>query len=301
MELTAKKIVYYMDKAGLLRALPDEPYLKLKFRVSIGKELDLENPLTFNEKMQWLKLYDRRPEYRIMADKYRVREYIAGKIGEKYLVPSLGVWDDPDDIDFDMLPDKFVLKCNHTSGLGVCICGDRSRLDQKAVIRELKKGMAHDYYVRGREWPYKDMPRKIIGEQYLEDAPGKGNLTDYKIHCYGGQPRSVQVMSNRFGEGGMISDYYDSVTWEKLDMRRGTYRNDSHVHERPDELPELLELAEILSKDIPYLRTDFYIVDHKIYFGELTLFPASGFNPFNPEKYDYLFGSWITLPDHKTI
>ena len=147
---------------GLYNSMPDRDYLERKFEALMGTPLHLDAPQTFNEKLQWLKLYDRKPEYTMMVDKYRVREYIAQKIGAEYLIPLLGVWDSPDEIDFAALPEQFVLKCNHNSGLGMCICKDKSTLNLRRVRRDLQKGLRQDYYLPGREWPYKDVPRKII-------------------------------------------------------------------------------------------------------------------------------------------
>ena len=155
---------------GKYDAMEDEAFLKRKFRVTMGRELDLKNPKTFNEKLQWLKLYDRRPEYTVLVDKYLVREYIAKELGEEYLIPLVGAWNSPDEIDFDALPDKFVLKCNHNSGVGMYICKDKSKMDVEAVKAELRRGLAQDYYLTGREWPYKDVPRKIICEQYITES-----------------------------------------------------------------------------------------------------------------------------------
>ena len=177
---------------GIYDYLSDEEYVKRKYRACFGRKLNLENPQTYNEKLQWLKLYDRKPEYTRMVDKYRVREYIAQTIGEEYLIPLLGVWEDPEDIDFDALPDQFVLKCNHNSGLGMCICKDKSKLDIKKAKRELKKGLKQDYYLTGREWPYKDVPRRIIAEKYMVDESGT-ELKDFKVLCFAGKAKMIQV------------------------------------------------------------------------------------------------------------
>lgn len=182
---------------GKYDKLDDVAYLSRRFRASMHQKLDLSNPVTFNEKLQWLKLYDRRPEYTMMVDKYLVRDHIANKLGEEYLIPLLGVWDDPDDIDFDSLPDRFVLKCNHNSGLGMCICKDKSTLDMKKVKADLRKGLKQDYYLTGREWPYKNVPRKIIAEKYMEDNT-LHELRDYKFFCFGGQVKCFKVDFDRF-------------------------------------------------------------------------------------------------------
>ena len=176
----------YLNALGFYHGMDDETFLKKQFYHAMGYELDLQHPKTFNEKLQWLKIHNRKPEYTMMVDKYAVRQYIADTIGEEYLIPLLGVWDDPEQIDFDALPQQFVLKCNHNSGLGMCICKDKSRLDFKKVKKELKKGLRQDYYLACREWPYKDVKRKIVCEQYMEDASSQ-ELLDYKFMCFNGK------------------------------------------------------------------------------------------------------------------
>ncbi len=283
----------YLTKLGLTDGISDRRLLEMKYRASMGGELDLDTPSTFNEKLQWLKLYDRKPEYTVMVDKYRVRDYIADTIGSEYLIPLVGVWDSADEIDFDALPNQFAMKCNHNSGLGMCICKDKSKLDVVQVKKELRKGLQEDYYLTGREWPYKDVPRKIIAEQFMKSDAG--GLTDYKLHCFNGEPKLILVCKDRFTETGLTEDFF-SENWEHLDIRRPKHPNASQPIPQPEELPQMLELARKLSKDIPFLRVDFYIIEHKIYFSELTFFPASGFEKFVPEKWDQTLGSWLTLP-----
>ena len=279
---------------GLFDSWDDKKYLKRKFRATIGKELNLEHPNTFNEKLQWLKLYNRRPEYTMMVDKYLVRDYIAKTIGEEYLIPLLGVWDDPDEIDFDALPNQFVLKCNHNSGLGMYICKDKSKLDIKKVKEELRKGLAQDYYLTGREWPYKDVPRKIICEKYMADHSGH-ELPDYKVHCFNGIPKAILVCSERFSDAGLHEDFYD-MNWKRLDVKRPDHPLTDTEQVEPKELQKMLFFSEQLSKDYPFMRTDFYEVNGRLYFGEITLYPASGFSEFEPEKWDSILGGWINLP-----
>lgn len=278
----------------LMNSLPDKLYLKLLFRRRMGKNLDLKNPKTMNEKLQWLKLYDRKPQYIQLVDKYLVRNYIAEQLGEQYLIPLLGVWNDPDEIDFSILPSKFVLKCNHNSGLGLCICTDKSKLDIKKVKAELKKGIEEDYYLRGREWPYKNVPRKIIAEKFMS-LSGNTDLVDYKVHNFNGKPKMILVCSQRFTEEGLHEDFY-SPEWEKLEVKRPEYPTSKIDIKAPQKLEEMLFLSEKLSKGFPFMRTDFYEIDGKLYFGEITLYPASGLSKFDPEEWDYKLGSWITLP-----
>ena len=272
----------------------DQTFLEKAFQSKLEKELDWNVPATFNEKLQYLKLYDRRPEYTRMVDKYRVREYITEKLGAQYLIPLIGVWDDPEKIDFSVLPEQFVLKCNHNSGLGMCICKDKSKLNIRKVKAGLRKGLRQNYYLTGREWPYKNVPRRIIAEQFMQSDAG--GLTDYKIHCFNGEPKLILVCKDRFAPTGLTEDFY-TPQWEHLDLRRPTHPNATEPMAKPDELDQLLEFSRILSKDIPFLRVDFYIVEGHVYFSELTFFPASGFEKFEPEEWDQTLGDWLKLPD----
>lgn len=281
-----------MERLGLFDRMPDEQYLKLKYKSIFGKELNLDNPQTFNEKLQWLKLYNRKPEYTVMVDKYKVREYIAQMIGEEYLIPLLGVWDNPDEIDFDALPDQFVLKCNHNSGLGMCICKDKSELDISRVKAELRKGLKQDYYLTGREWPYKDVPRKIIAERYMEDASGE--LRDYKFYCFNGVMKFVMINSDRNTDKPTRADYFDcDFNW--LDFTWGYSHAEVHP-QKPEQFEKMVAIAERLSKGLPHIRVDLYDCNGKIYFGELTFFDGSGFDKIEPLEWDYKLGQMITLP-----
>ena len=276
----------------LLNWVPDQLFLRAAFRARFGRKLDLNNPKTFNEKLPWMKLYNRKPEYTLRVDKYKVRNYIAEKLGEEYLIPLLGVWDDPDEIDFDALPNQFVLKCNHNSGLGMCICKDKSKLDIQSVKEELRKGLAQDYYLTGREWPYKNVPRKIICEKYMTDET-EGDLKDYKIHNFDGEPKVVEVDFDRFKSHKR--NLY-SAEWEYIESAI-TYPNDStHQIKRPQQLEEMFECARKLSQGLPYVRTDFYLIDNQIYFGEITFFHDGGWSKFSSEKFEKDFSSWIKLP-----
>lgn len=275
------------------RLVPDKIYLKIKYRLSLGKKLDLTNPKTFNEKLQWLKLYNQKAEYTTYVDKYRVRDYIAKTLGEEYLIPLLGVWDNPEEIDFDALPEKFVLKCNHNSGLGMCICTDKSKLNTQRVKKDLKKGLKQNYYLHGREWPYKNVERKIICEQYMVDSSGT-ELKDYKLWCFNGEVKVILMCAERFSNTGLKENFY-SPDWQLLDLKRPTHGNTDYEIEKPLNLDKMLEFAEKLSKNIPFLRVDFYEVDGKLYFGELTFFPATGMEKFSPEEYDLVLGEWIDL------
>ena len=296
--ITDRKIRFaYLSKFGLFNKMPDERYLKLKYKNVFGRDLDLENPKTFNEKLQWLKLYNRKPEYTMMVDKYKVREYIAHELGEEYLIPLLGVWDDPDEIDFDALPDQFVLKCNHNSGLGMSICRDKSELDIPKVKRELKRGLKQDYYLTSREWPYRDVPRKIIAEKYKEDASGE--LRDYKFYCFNGVMKFVMINSDRNTPKPTRADYFDrNFNW--LDFAWG-YSHAEVQPQKPEQFEKMVAIAEKLAAGLPHIRVDLYECNGQIYFGELTFFDGSGFDKIEPVEWDYKIGNMLKLPDKRKI
>lgn len=274
------------------RIIPDKPYLTLKYRVRMGKWIDWKNPHTFNEKLQWIKLYDRQSRYITMVDKYEAKKYVANIIGDEYIIPTIGVWDSFDDIDFDSLPDRFVLKCTHDSG-GLVICKDKKSLDLTAARKKIEKSLRESYYWTGREWPYKGVKPRIIAEQYMTDSHQPDGLIDYKLHCFSGIPKVILVCRDRFGK--MTEDFY-SDRWEHIPVARSNHPNADKLDSIPDQLEEMLRLAARLSQDTPFLRTDFYTIEGKVFFGELTLFPTSGMEKFVPEEFDHKFGDWISIP-----
>jgi hypothetical protein len=278
---------------GFFDHMNDKKYLEKVYKAIMKKRLNLDNPQSFNEKLQWLKLYNRRTEYTIMVDKYKVREYVANKIGQEYLIPLIGVWEDPDEINFENLPNQFVLKCNHNSGLGMCICKDKSKLDILKVKKELSAGLKENYYLHGREWPYKDVSRKIICEKYMTDE-SKTELKDYKLMCFDGKMFCCFVCSERFSSDGLKITFFDR-NWNVLPFERHYPKSKKNI-KKPQNYEKMIELAEILSKDIPFVRVDFYEVEGQIYFGELTFFPGSGFEEFQPESADIELGNLIKLP-----
>lgn len=277
---------------GFYAYLDDKKYLERMFRVQLGKNLNFENPVTFNEKIQWLKINNRESEYTIMVDKYKVREYISETIGEQYLIPLLGVWDSPDEINFDILPDEFVLKCNHNSGMGMCICKNKSTLNIEKVKQDLSNGLNENYYLLYREWPYKNVEKKIIAEKYMSDQ-GK-ELQDYKIHCFNGIPKIILVCRDRFSDTGLTEDFFD-IEWNHLNISRENCKHSVDKIKAPKNLKLMLRLARILSENIPFVRIDFYEINGKVYFGEITFFPASGLKKFIPEKWDIDLGNEIQL------
>lgn len=281
----------------LARFLPDKMYISLMYFKHFKRFPNLKNPQTFNEKLQWLKLYDRKPEYTTMVDKYLVKQYIADIIGKEYVIPTIGVWKSAEQIDFDSLPEQFVLKCNHDGGgKSVIICRNKSTFDRQDAIDKLSKCLNDNGYWYGREWPYKNVKALIIAEQYMEDSLTK-ELRDYKIYCFNGQAKIVMVASNRFSSKQTTFDYFDeNGIW--LDVEWGNPRS-SKKPGKPPMFEKTIMIAEKLSSDFTHVRVDLYVANNQLYFGELTFFDGSGFVPFVNPEHDFLFGSWIKLPFKK--
>lgn len=275
--------------------LPDKEYCELQYALCInGKTIDWNNPITFNEKIQWLKLHDRRPEYTKLVDKYEVKKSVAEKIGMEYIIPTLGVWNNFDDINFDELPEKFVLKCTHDSG-GVIICTDKTHFDKQNVKEKLQNSLRRNYYYVGREWPYKNVEPRIIAEQYLEDKEGK-EIIDYKLMCFNGSVECSFVCSNRRGNGGLCVNFYDKE-WNAMPFCRH-YPKREMEFDKPKLYDRMVEIAEILSKHIPFVRVDLYICNQQIYFGEMTFYPGNGVEEFTPDMWDVKLGEWLKLPEN---
>lgn len=269
----------------------DEWYIKMRYRLYVGKKLRLDAPETFNEKLQWLKLYDRKPIYTTMVDKCEVKKYVADIIGEEHIIPTIAVYDRVEDIDFDALPERFVMKCTHDSG-GLVICKDKSKLDKEAAVKKLGKRLKKKYYLRTREWSYRDVKPRIIVEKYMEDESG-WQLKDYKIFCFNGEPRFIEVDYDRYV--GHKLNVYD-LDWKFVDFYM-TSPNDKNVEiAKPESLNQMLDYARMLAKDIPFVRVDFYSIYSNIYFGEMTFFPGSGMIDFHPKKYDQILGEMLKLP-----
>ncbi len=279
--------------------LPDRLYLSLLYRAVMGKKLNLKSPKLFTEKIQWLKLYDRNPEYTKMVDKYAVKDYVKAIIGEEYIIPTLGVWSRPEDIQWDILPDCFVLKTTHGGGSsGVVICKDKTTFDKQAAIDKLKAAMDIDIYKIVREWPYKNVPKRIIAEEYIDPTPKTNDLPDYKWYCFNGEPKFCQVIQNRTTEETI--DFFD-VKWNHqefvgLNPNAGPALNQP---KKPENLDLQLRIACQLSKDIPFSRIDLYETDNNTFFGEVTFYPASGFGKFSPAQYKELLGQMINMPGEK--
>ena len=275
--------------------IPDRLFLKYQFHYVFGKPLNLKHPKTFNEKLQWLKLYDRNPLYTTLVDKYAVTEWVAKRIGNQFVIPTLAVYNDVDQINLDSLPDRFVLKCTHDSG-SVVVCKDKNCFDIESAKSILKKGLENDFYKKHREWPYKDVTRRIIAEQYMEDND-TGELRDYKFFCMNGECRYMFVATERMKNDEPFFDFYD-LEFNHLDIIQGHPNNPNGIS-KPLSFEKMKDLASQLSKGIPNVRCDFYEVNGKPYFGEMTFFHFSGLVPFRPENVDELWGGLITLPSKR--
>lgn len=280
----------YLAKLGVYNHMSDEDYLMRKFQLTFNRKLDLQNPQTFNEKLQWLKLYDRKPIYTTMVDKYEAKKYVASIIGDEHIIPTLGVWEHFDEIDFDSLPNQFVLKCTHDCG-GLIICKDKSKLDIAAAKKKIEKCMKRNYYWSGREWPYKNVKPRIIAEKYMEDK-NKIELWDYKFFCFNGLAKCYKVDFDRF-----VSQKANYFTAEGKLMQLGEdicfpdFKKAIPIHAN---LEKIKEFAAKLSEIKPFIRTDFYDIDGKVLFGELTFYPASGFEKFIYEENNE---SWLKFPE----
>ena len=272
--------------------MSDEEFLKKMYRYCLKKDLNLNDPQTFNEKLQWLKLYDRKPIYTTMVDKYEVKKYVADIIGEEYIIPTLGVWDKFEDINFDSLPEQFVLKCTHDSG-GLVICKDKSKLDMDSTRKRVNKFLKREYYWKWREWPYKDVKPRIIVEKYMQDR-ANAVLPVFKFFCFNGKPKIIQTIQNDKQKNESI-DYFDTE-WNLLELRQN-FPNSEKPFEKPEKLSEMLTLAETLAKDSsPFIRVDFYEINGMVYFSEFTFYSDAGLAKFEPEEWDRILGSWIQLP-----
>lgn len=288
-----RMILYYIVSRYLNDLFDDETYLRTVFRLYTGEKLDLNNPQTFNQKLQWLKLYGHRPEYVTMADKFAVKRYVADLIGEEYVVPCLGVWDNAEEIDFDSLPDQFVLKCTHNSGNGRCICKDKSKIDFDVVRKRIAKGLKEDYYKPGRDKQYRDIPKKIIADQFLDDGTGS-ELRDYKWWCFDGEPMYMYYTN----KGEHIYENFFDMDYNPVPIDHGFARLVPEM-EKPKEFELMRELAAKLSKGVPFVRIDFFDVNHRVYFAEYTFFDWGGFRKFEGD-WDYELGKLIRLPKNKS-
>lgn len=273
-----------------------EKILKRVYKYKMGRELNLDTPKYYTEKLQWLKLYDHRPEYTTMVDKYAVKQYVADKIGEEFVVPLLGVWDSAEAIDFDSLPDQFVLKTTHDSG-SYLICRDKANLDTEKAKQKMRFFLRRNYYKCSQEWPYKNVKPRIIAEEYLEDNL-LGELRDYKFFTFNGVPKVLYIAQGRGSDGETVANFFD------MEFNTLPFTIDHNTAPVPPEKPANFELmktlASKLSEGTPQLRVDFYEVNGKVYFGEMTFFHCGGLEAFHPEQWDLIFGDWVMLPPKHT-
>ena len=289
--LNPKSLVIFIYSRFITRFISnDEIYLRILFLLSMGKKLNLKAPRSFQEKLQWLKLYNRKPEFTQIVDKFEAKKYVASIIGEEYVIPTLGVWNSFDEIDFSQLPNKFVLKCTHDSGR-VVICKDKTNFDISHARKRINKALRTNYFLRSREWPYKDVKPRIIAEQFMEDTSRpKSPLIDYKFYCFSGEPKFCQVIQDR--DTKETIDFFD-MDWNHLEF---VGLNPAALcPQKPDNFDDMKRIAKDLSKDMPFSRIDLYEIQKKIFFGEITLYPNSGLGEFNPEQYQEILGKMISI------
>ncbi len=284
------------NSRGWLRFVSDTACLKILYHMYSGKKLNLSEPKTYNEKIQWLKLNDRNDAYPDMVDKQKAKEYVASVIGDEYIIPTLGVWSAFRDIDFDHLPDRFVLKCTHDSG-SVIICKDKSSFDYQGARKKVTQNLKRNLYWTGREWPYKNLEPRVLAEKYMCDNSSDDNLTDYKIFCFDGVPKYIMTVRDRQkGRGKSLHRWYDT-DWNLLDVDLDHRNEPKYPEPKPDQLNKMIEIATKLSSGLKHCRIDLYVIDEKIYFGEITLYHASGFENWEPAKWDEVLGAELDLSD----
>ena len=278
------------DNHRFARFIPDKLHLKCLFKKHMNTKLNLSNPKTFSEKLQWLKLYNRNPDYTVMVDKVAVKQYIADKLGSEFIIPTIGVYNSVEEIPFDDLPEKFVIKCTHDSG-SLFICDKNSDIDINSIKKDLSKHMQMNHFWYSREWPYKNIKPKIIIEEFISDEKGR-SPADYKFFCFNGKMEIFKIDYNRFSNH--ISNYY-SKDLNYLDFHEKTFLSTSDIKlNLPEKFNEMVTVAEKLSEGIPFLRVDLYYTNSKIYFGELTFFPHSGILPYTNNG-DLMMGNILDL------
>ena len=290
------KIKEFVIRNGLLRIIPDDKYLKILYYCKMGKHLDLKHPISYTEKLQWLKLNNRNDMFTTLVDKYKVREYVKSRIGEEYLIPLVGgPWNDVQDISFSELPESFVLKTTHDSG-GVVICEDKNVLDWEKAKEKIKRSLGTNFYWRYREWPYKNVKPSIIAEKYMVDESGY-ELKDYKFFVFDGKVKALFIATDRMAEEETCFDFYDR-DFNHMPIKNG-HPNAMRKIEKPENFEKMIEVAENLGSGFSHVRIDLYNINGRIYFGEFTFFHFSGITPFEPVEWDYIFGKWLNLPGER--
>ena len=285
------KVLNVLDKT-LLRLLDDKTYLKIKYKMEMKKELNFEKVQTFNEKLQWLKINDRKDIYTTMVDKYEAKEYVSKNIGKEYIIPTIGIFNNFDEIDFEKLPEKFVMKCTHDSG-GIILCRNKKEFDKEKARKKINKQLKKNFYKNFREWPYKNVKPRIIVEDFIGE-----NLTDYRIYCFNGKAKYVYMYINNSETTNEKPEpencnIYD-IEWNLQDFHQKSLPTKEN-YKKPEQLERMKEISEKLSKDTKFLRVDFYLIDGKILFSEMTFFPGAGFSQFYPEEADYKLGRELKI------
>lgn len=284
-------IHYFRKSIGKL--LTDKQYLCIMNHMLLHKKLNLQNPKTFNEKIQWLKLYDRNPKYTMMVDKYEVKKYVQKLVGSEYIIPTLGVWDSFENIEFDSLPEQFVLKCTHDSG-GLIICRDKNKLNLQETKTKIVSSLKQRYFWIAREWPYKNVKPRIIAEKYMENN-GDEELTDYKWFCFNGDPKFLYISHGLANHQTATIDFYD-INYKRMPFKRTDYKSSIKDTPKPKTYDEMIKIARKLSNGIPFVRIDLYEIGEKVYFSEITFYPCAGWLPLDPPEWDLKLGEYIELP-----
>lgn len=300
-----EKVFVSLSGRNYLKFIPDKLCVSILYRIHTHKRLNVDNPQTFSEKLQWLKLYDHNPRYTQLVDKYEGKIIVKSLIGEEHIIPTIGVWDRFEDIDFDSLPNQFVLKCTHDCG-GLVVCKDKEKLDIEVARKKIVPCLKRNYYWAAREWPYKNVKPRIIAEEYKTDSHVIGNpaldksadgLLDYKFYCFNGEPKFLYVGFANM-KNGIKKDLLSflDLNWKPTPFYRLDHEPLPFEIEKPEKFDEMLEIARKLTTGIPFVRADMYYLDNQIYFSELTFSPGSGFGPFNPDEWERKMGDWIELP-----
>jgi hypothetical protein len=290
-----RMILAYINATGVMNYFSDDTIIRMLWWVKTGEKLNINSPRTFNEKIQWLKLNNHDPHLHQYVDKYAVRDYVKNILGEDCLIPLIGVWDNPNEINFNELPSKFVLKCNHNAAIGLCICRNKDELDKNYVVKGLKRGLKNSFYYSSREWAYKDVPRKVICEKYMENKNGE-ELRDYKFFCFNGHAKFVYISEGLENHDTANISFYD-LNGNEMPFRRKDYTPFLKKPTFPNNFNEMVEAANKLSRNtkLPFVRIDLYSIDEKMYFSEITCYPNSGYIPFDPQEWDLIVGEWIDL------
>jgi len=281
---------------GIFNKMSDEKYLKMLYYIRLKKKLNLDNPQTFNEKLQWLKINDRRYIYTTMADKYAVKEYVSENIGKQYIIPTIGIYDNFDDINFNELPKSFVIKCTHDSG-GLVIVKDKEKMDKEVARKKIESCLKTNYFSNTREWCYKNIKPRILIEKYMQNKDDE-DLKDYKFYCFNGEPIYLYVSEGLSNHKTAKIGFFD-MDFKKAKFGRSDYDTFDKKIKKPKHFEQMKLLSKKLSKEIPFVRVDLYEINNEIYFGEMTFYPCSGLMPFEPKEWDLKLGNQLELPNKK--